>query len=105
MMYPGLASWAKFSRPCGTKFVNPGFTHDLSTEVLLGFGSIHPLRNVETSCSRRSESICFAISDFPFTLSRLPAGCSDSFQLVYDRGETLYIGGQVFFTCGTMRAV
>src|ERR1700722_12693153 len=20
---PGLASWAKFSRPCGTKFVNP----------------------------------------------------------------------------------
>ena len=24
MMYPGLASWAKFSRPCGTKLVNPG---------------------------------------------------------------------------------
>src|SRR5450631_2599150 len=24
MMYPGLASWAKFSRPCGTEFVNPG---------------------------------------------------------------------------------
>ena len=24
-VYPGLASWAKFSRPCGTKFVNPGW--------------------------------------------------------------------------------
>ena len=24
MMYPGLASWAKLNRPCGTKFVNPG---------------------------------------------------------------------------------
>src|SRR5450631_964558 len=24
MMYPGLASWAKFSRAYGTKFVNPG---------------------------------------------------------------------------------
>src|ERR1700722_17552390 len=24
MMHPGLASWAKFSRPCGTKLVNPG---------------------------------------------------------------------------------
>jgi hypothetical protein len=24
MVYPGLASWAKFSRPCGTKLVNPG---------------------------------------------------------------------------------
>jgi hypothetical protein len=24
MMYPGLVFWAKFSRPCGTKFVNPG---------------------------------------------------------------------------------
>jgi hypothetical protein len=25
MLYPGLASWAKFNRPCGTKLVNPGF--------------------------------------------------------------------------------
>jgi hypothetical protein len=24
MIYPGLASWAKLNRPCGTKFVNPG---------------------------------------------------------------------------------
>jgi hypothetical protein len=24
MMYPGLTSWAKFSRPCGTKLANPG---------------------------------------------------------------------------------
>ena len=23
-VYPGLASWAKFSRPCGTKLTNPG---------------------------------------------------------------------------------
>src|ERR1700688_4180945 len=23
-MYPGLTSWAKFSRPCGTKLANPG---------------------------------------------------------------------------------
>jgi hypothetical protein len=28
MVYPGLASWAKFSRPYGTKFVNPGSDAD-----------------------------------------------------------------------------
>ena len=26
--YPGLASWAKFSRPFGTKFPNPEFSRD-----------------------------------------------------------------------------
>ena len=29
MMYPGLASWAKFSRPCGTEFGNGVLTHAL----------------------------------------------------------------------------
>jgi hypothetical protein len=33
VMYPGLASWAKFSRPCGTEFGGR-------------FVSIHPHRNV-----------------------------------------------------------
>jgi hypothetical protein len=28
-MYPGLASWAKVNRPCGTKLANPGFSHTL----------------------------------------------------------------------------
>jgi hypothetical protein len=28
-MYPGLASWAKFSRPFGTKFLIPEFSHTL----------------------------------------------------------------------------
>jgi hypothetical protein len=27
MMYPGLASWAKFNRPSGTKFLNAEFSH------------------------------------------------------------------------------
>ena len=27
MMYPGLASWAKFSRPCGTEFENGVLSH------------------------------------------------------------------------------
>jgi hypothetical protein len=31
MMHPGLASWAKFSRPFGTKFLNREFTHTLFT--------------------------------------------------------------------------
>src|ERR1700730_17665800 len=29
MMYPGLSSWAKFGRPCGTKLVNPEFSRRL----------------------------------------------------------------------------
>ena len=33
MMYPGLTSWAKFSRPCGTKFVSPG-SHTLFSPYL-----------------------------------------------------------------------
>ena len=33
---PGLASWAKFSRPCGTEFGNPGsHTHSLAPQVRL----------------------------------------------------------------------
>src|ERR1700733_993835 len=28
MLYPGLTSWAKFSRPCGTKFVMLGMTRE-----------------------------------------------------------------------------
>jgi hypothetical protein len=28
-MYPGLTSWAKFSRPCGTHFGIAGFSHTL----------------------------------------------------------------------------
>jgi hypothetical protein len=32
---PGLASWAKFSRPCGTKFVDPVPTHALKPRNLL----------------------------------------------------------------------
>jgi hypothetical protein len=29
LMYPGLASWAKFSRPFGTKFLYPEFSRRL----------------------------------------------------------------------------
>jgi len=35
---PGLTSWAKFSRPCGTQFVNPGsHTHSLGLNPELPF--------------------------------------------------------------------
>jgi hypothetical protein len=36
MMYPGLASWARFSRPCGTKLAAPG-SHTLSlSQIFVG---------------------------------------------------------------------
>jgi hypothetical protein len=35
MMYPGLSSWAKFSRPYGTKLVILVLTHSRAPEVRL----------------------------------------------------------------------
>ena len=36
-MYPGLSSWAKFSRPSGTKLVNPEFTQTLKPTFVAFF--------------------------------------------------------------------
>ena len=43
VVHPGLASWAKFSRPYGTQFVNPG-SHTRSS--VLGYAA----------CRKRSRS-------------------------------------------------
>ncbi len=37
MKYPGLASWAKFSRPSGTEFGNGVHTHGLKSGLFTRF--------------------------------------------------------------------
>jgi Methylmalonyl-CoA mutase len=53
MMYPGLASWAKFSRPSGTKLVSPGsHTRSKALNGSATYGTAEPVPFARQSVSQ-----------------------------------------------------